>query len=311
MGGGSNLLVSDQGFPGVVIRVVIPGVDWSREDDRVFATAGAGEQWDGFVGECVEQDLAGLECLSAIPGFVGGAPVQNIGAYGQEVSETIVRVRVYDRREKQMIELANADCGFAYRASLFNGSGRNRYVVLAVRFALIPHGAAAIRYPDLKQYFADLQRLPNLRQTREAVRAIRSRKGMAISPDDPDSRSAGSFFKNPILRIEDFTRLETRARSLGLLGPGETPPSFPASASGDRNVKVPAAWLIERAGFQKGETRGPVGLSSKHTLAIINRGGATARDVLALVEEITGRVEERLGVALVPEPVFVGFEPAA
>lgn len=306
MGGGSNLLVSDDGFPGFVLRIGIPGVDWSSDGDRVMATAHAGESWDDFVGQCVERNLAGLECLSGIPGFVGGAPVQNIGAYGQEVRETIVSVRVFDRRSNRLLDLGNSDCRFSYRASLFNSAERDRYVVLSVRFALLPGGAAPLRYPDLKQHFGP-QVEPSLAEVRAAVRKIRSGKGMVISPEDPDSRSAGSFFKNPILGRDEFARLVEKARSLGQISDAESPPSFPAGPPPDDRIKVPAAWLIERSGFHKGETRGPVGLSSKHTLAIINRGGAKAGDVLGFVEEITHRVEERFGVHLTPEPVFVGF----
>lgn len=303
LGGGSNVLIADEGFPGLVIRVAIKGIAWNQE-----ITAGAGEDWDDFVRQCVERNLAGVECLSGIPGLVGGTPVQNVGAYGQEVSETITKVRVFDRQSNCIVELNNAGCGFAYRASIFNSTGKNRYVVLAVTYTLVPNGKPAIRYPDLKNFFAGRTDNPTLREVREAVIAIRSRKGMVISPTDPandsDCRSAGSFFKNPVITAEAFSRLEASAKEQHLLRDDERIPHFPSS---DGKVKVPAAWLIERAGFQKGFAKGQAGISSKHTLAIINRGGATTREVLELVKEIQERTSAKFGVWLTPEPVFVGI----
>ncbi len=293
LGGGSNVLVSDEGFPGLVVRVAIKGIEWHET-----VTVGAGEDWDGFVRQCVERNLAGVECLSGIPGLVGGTPVQNVGAYGQEVSETIVHVRVFDRQTKQIVELSNAECGFRYRTSIFNSTERNRYVVLAVTYSLKQNGEPALRYPDVKNFFAGRSGEPTLAEVRNAVIEIRSRKGMVIVPDDPDCRSAGSFFKNPVISAEAFAKLEAAA--------GERPPSFPA---GDGYVKVPAAWLIERAGFARGYAKGGAGISSKHTLAIINRGNATAQEVLDLVAEIQASVLAEFDVALLPEPVFVGFNP--
>jgi len=268
-------------------------------------TARAGEDWDDFVRQCVERDLAGVECLSGIPGFVGGTPVQNVGAYGQEVSETIVSVRALDRRTERVVELSNADCGFTYRTSIFNSTERDRYIVLAVTYSFELQGEPAIRYPDVQNFFADSNQKPGLRKVREAVRTIRARKGMVISPVDPDCRSAGSFFKNPVITRGEFARIEMSAKAQGMIREDEHAPSFPA---GDDKLKIPAAWLIERTGIQKGYSRGQAGISSKHTLAIINRGGATARDVLDLADEIQGRVLNRFGIALLPEPVFVGFE---
>ncbi len=292
LGGGSNVLVSDEGFLGLVIRVAIKGVEWGKE-----ITVGAGEDWDGFVRQCVKRNLAGLECLSGIPGLVGGTPVQNVGAYGQEVSETITKVRAFDRRSKQIVELSNAECGFTYRASIFNSVERNRYVVLAVTYALRQGGEPALRYPDVKNFFVGRNDQPSLAEVRQAVIEIRSRKGMVIVPDDADCRSAGSFFKNPVISAQAFAKLEAAA--------DERPTSFPAA---NGNVKVPAAWLIERAGFKRGYAKGRAGISSKHTLAIINRGGATANEVLDLVAEIQARVQAEFGVELLPEPVFVGFD---
>ena len=291
LGGGSNVLVSDEGFSGLVVLIAIKGIERSET-----VTVGAGENWDGFVRQCVERNLAGVECLSGIPGFVGGTPVQNVGAYGQEVSETIIKVRAFDRQTKQIVELSNRECGFSYRTSIFNSTERDRYVVLAVTYALKPDGAPALRYPDVKNYFAGRSDQPALGEVRQAVIEIRSRKGMVIVANDPDCRSAGSFFKNPILSTEAFANLEARAE--------ERPPSFPVA---NGTVKIPAAWLIEHAGFQRGYSKGRAGISSKHTLALINRGGATANEVLALVVEIQQQVAEKFGVQLMPEPIFVGF----
>lgn len=306
LGGGSNALIADEGFPGLVVHVALKGVTWRDEGDEVIVTARAGEDWDELVSQCVERDLAGIECLSGIPGSVGGTPIQNVGAYGQEVSETITSVRVFDRLAGEFAELSNEQCQFSYRASVFNATARDRYIVTAVAYALKPHGEPAIRYPDLKSFFSNNSTRPSLRLTREVVRDIRARKAMLIIPDDPDSRSAGSFFKNPVITSDTFARIEEIAREQDLIGDAERVPNFPA---GDAKVKVPAAWLIERAGFHKGYNRGPVGISSKHTLAIVNRGGATAREVIALMKEIQERVAEKFGVPLTPEPVFVGFDP--
>ncbi|HEY8460605.1 MAG TPA: UDP-N-acetylmuramate dehydrogenase [Blastocatellia bacterium] len=297
LGGGSNALVADEGFPGLVLHMALKGVTWRDEGDRVIGAARAGEDWDGFVSQCVERDLAGVECLSGIPGSVGGTPVQNVGAYGQEVSETIISVRAFDRLAGEFTELSNEQCRFSYRASVFNGTARGRYIVTEVSYALIPHGEPAIRYPDLENFFSNVSARPSLGLAREAVRGIRARKAMLITPGDPDCRSAGSFFKNPVVTADEFDRIKEAG--------AEHVPNFPA---GDGGFKVPAAWLIERAGFHKGYNRGAVGISSRHTLAIVNRGGATARDVIGLMKEIQERVAEKFGVALMPEPVFVGFD---
>jgi UDP-N-acetylmuramate dehydrogenase len=301
LGGGSNALVADEGFPGLVIHMGLKGVTWRDEGGEVIVAARAGEDWDEFVRQCVERDLAGVECLSGIPGSVGGTPVQNVGAYGQEVSETVISVRAFDRQAGAFMELSNEQCRFGYRASIFNTTARDRYVVTAVTYALKPHGEPAIRYPDLKKHFSNVSTGPSLALTREAVRAIRAQKAMLITPDDPandsDCRSAGSFFKNPLITSDAFERIKEIV--------ADQVPSFPA---GGGKLKVPAAWLIERAGFHKGYNRGRAGISSKHTLAIVNRGGATAREVIGLMTEIQERVAEKFGVPLMPEPVFVGFE---
>lgn len=297
LGGGSNLVVSDQGWPGLVLKIGLKGVEAGGGGNFDVA---AGEEWDAFVAESVARDCAGIECLSGIPGTVGGTPVQNVGAYGQEVAETVTRVRVLDLGNGRISEMTNADCGFAYRTSIFNTTARGRYIVLRVSFALRPGGAPRIEYADLKRYFADLgAAMPSLAETRQAVREIRWSKAMLIVPGDDDSRSAGSFFKNPILPAARFTELAAR-----LEAEGKQIPNYPAQ---DGMRKVSAAWLVEQAGFAKGATRGAVGISRRHSLAIVNRGGATAADINALKDEIQRRVREVFGVELQPEPVFVGF----
>ncbi len=299
LGGGSNVLIADEGFDGLVLQIALKGISIFQEKDRtVRVTAPAGEDWDGFVKLCVEKKMQGVECLSGIPGWVGGTPVQNVGAYGQEVSETIVSVRCFDRKNEKIVELTNADCKFAYRMSLFNTTEKNRYIVLAVTFNLKVDGEPKIIYRDLQNYFGD--RKPNLKETREAVIKIRAEKSMVINPQDPNSRSAGSFFKNPLVTKEKFTEIEKLANLSGI----EFVPFFKV----DKNrVKVPAAWLIEKSGFHKGFQKGTVGLSTNHTLAIVNLGNAKAADVLALKDEIQSKVNFCFGVKLKPEPVFVGF----
>jgi len=302
LGGGSNVLISDNGFPGLALRVALQGVRWF---DQGKVIAAAGEDWDMFVHQCVEREWAGIESLSGIPGLVGGTPVQNVGAYGQEVSETIISVRVLDRQTGREVELSNSECGFSYRASIFNTIARQRYIVLAVTYALNPHGEPEISYPDLKNYFAGREINPGLKEVCEAVRNIRASKAMLLTPDDPDSRSAGSFFKNPIVAEDRYEQIEKSAIEQGLIYPGERMPCYPAAGG---QLKLPAAWLIERSGFQKGYHRGQVAISSKHSLALINRGGATAAELLTLVDEIQSSVEIKFGILLVIEPDFIGFE---
>jgi UDP-N-acetylmuramate dehydrogenase len=296
LGGGSNLLVADAGFPGLVIQVAIGGIEWESDRGRTIVRAGAGEDWDRLVGMCVERDLAGNECLSGIPGSVGGTPVQNVGAYGQEVSEVLVIVRAYDRQSDSIVDLSHAACEFSYRASLFNTSARDRYIVLQVTYALTNHGAPAIRYPDVQREFEGKPGAVSLSEVRAAVRRIRARKAMLLVEGDPDCRSAGSFFKNPVLTESEFKDLQTRA---GL--------DVPRYAAGLGTIKTSAAWLIEQAGFAKGYSLGPAGISTKHTLAIVNKGGASAEDILRLAREIHAQVYGQFGVHLVPEPVFVGL----
>jgi UDP-N-acetylmuramate dehydrogenase len=307
LGGGSNLVVADCGWPGLVLKIAIPGIEQrpgSDDEGRVRFEAGAGESWDRFVSHAVMARCAGVECLSGIPGSVGGTPVQNVGAYGQEVSQTIESVEVFDRKDGQVRELCREACGFNYRSSIFNTTERERFIILRVVYALEPGGEAYIEYADLKRHFEGRETLPNLAETREAVRHIRARKGMLIVAGDPDCQSAGSFFKNPVLSRAQHADLEKRAAAKGL-----HLPSYPALSSRDteKSKKVSAAWLVEKSGFARGYGFGHVGISSKHSLAIVNRGGATAAEVLALKDQIQQRVKEIWDVALEPEPVMVGF----
>lgn len=300
LGGGSNLLVADSGWPGLVLKIAIAGIERrpGEHEGRVQFDAGAGESWDRFVSLAVAAQCAGVECLSGIPGSVGGTPVQNVGAYGQEVSQTIESVEVFDLRDHQVRELCAEACGFAYRSSIFNTTERGRFIILRVVYGLTPGGEPHLEYADLKRHFEGRETTPNLAETREAVRHIRARKGMLIVEGDPDSCSAGSFFKNPVLSEAQHRELEKLATSKGLVLP-----SYPAL---ERQKKVSAAWLVEHSGFIRGYASGNVGISKKHALALINRGDASAADVLALKDQIQHRVQEIWGVRLDPEPVFVG-----
>ena len=291
LGGGSNLLVSDQGFPGVVLHVALRGV---RQEGNLFRVA-AGENWDAFVSLAIERGFGGIECLAGIPGTVGGTPVQNVGAYGQEVSGTIAAVRVLDRKSLNFSELPASACGFSYRRSIFNSSHRDRFVVTRVDYRLRPNAFPVLHYPDLKRHFADRKETPTLAEAAAAVREIRHGKGMLLIDGDPDCRSAGSFFKNPVVRQALYDEIAAAAS-----GPV---PSFAAQAG---FVKIPAAWLVEQAGFHKGFAMGAAGISSRHTLALINRGAATADEILTLRDAIRAAVAKRFGIALDPEPVWVG-----
>jgi UDP-N-acetylmuramate dehydrogenase len=305
LGGGSNLVIADDGFAGTVVRVATRGFDvGTRPTGEVGGqtelTVAAGENWDDVVARCVAEGLAGLECLSGIPGLAGATPIQNVGAYGQEVADTIVSVRAWDRDRAEVNDVPAADCGFGYRTSRFKRDGR--HLVLAVTFRLTRGPRSApIRYPDLA---AELGVAPGdqvpLQEARSAVLKVRARKGMVVDAGDPDSRSAGSFFTNPILADDEFAALTTRHH-----GPV---PHYPA---GPGRVKVPAAWLIEHAGFGKGHP-GPgapgtaARISSKHTLALINPGGASTASLLALAHQIQDGVHQAFGVRLDIEPILVG-----
>lgn len=351
LGGGSNLVISDNGFPGTVIQVATKGIhrmtgpdeaglDRASPDEAgpgrpepgapVTLTVAAGEEWDTVVASCVAADLAGLECLSGIPGLAGATPIQNVGAYGQEVADTITRVRAYDRDRAEVVELAAGDCGFGYRTSAFKRSitppaVTGRFVVLGVTFQLTSdRRSRPVRYAELARALGLDSRHPDqtrqdqggsgedgrapLGDVRSAVLRLRRGKGMVLDPGDPDSRSAGSFFTNPILDAAQFARLRRVVDERS--GPDVPIPQFPA---GPGQVKVPAAWLIGQAGFQKGY-QGAGGarpgsgarISTKHTLALVNPGDASTADVVGLAREIRDRVRDIFGVGLASEPVLVG-----
>ncbi len=297
LGGGSNLVIGDTGFNGLVIQVAIRGFTWEVQGEATLVTVGAGEAWDDTVAACVSRGLAGLECLSGIPGTVGGTPIQNVGAYGQEVSTAIDRLTAYDTRTGTFVTLTGEDCAFSYRMSRFKQRDADRFVICDVTYRLRT-GPPTLTYPDIVRYLADQGvSSPDIRSARNAVLAVRRRKGMVLDSQDPDTRSVGSFFMNPVVLPEERDRVAAAA--------DVQPPAY--QADGGR-VKLSAAWLIEHAGFPRGYADGPVGISTKHTLALVNRGGATARDVLRFAARIRRGVFERFGVGLRPEPVFAGFE---
>lgn len=298
LGGGSNLVIADEGFDGLVIELAMRGVEERVEGDRVLITAQAGEPWDPLVARTVASNLGGLECLSGIPGRVGATPIQNVGAYGQEVGERLHAVRVFDRRQRLVRDMTPDECELGYRDSLFKRQPE-LYVVLAVTFALTPNGAATIRYAELERALGDDRSLQTVRDT---VLTLRRRKSMVLDPADPNSRSAGSFFTNPIVSSEQAKAVIDLAVREGLVASEDQVPRWPV---GDK-VKLAAGWLIERAGIQKGLRRGPVGVSSRHALALVHHGGGTTAQLMALAEEIRQVVETRFGVALVPEPVRWG-----
>lgn len=304
LAGGSNVVISDQGVPGTTILIDTRGIEERGLDDgRVALIVAAGEPWDEIVARTVNSELAGMECLSGVPGSVGATPIQNVGAYGQEVATTIVSVLALDRESGEVVELTAAECGFGYRTSRFKY--RDRFLILAVSFALDPSpDSEPIRYAQLARSLdTDTGERVPLAVARETVLDLRRSKSMVIDPDDPDSVSAGSFFTNPILEPEEFERLRLRAAEL--FEEQETPPSWPEA---DGGIKTSAAWLIERAGFNRGYGSRRAGISTKHTLALINRGGATTRELLDLARELRDGVRDRFGVTLVSEPTLVGVE---
>ena len=296
LGGGSNVVLPDEGFAGTVVRVAVHGLAAEQDGDAVLLTAAAGEEWESFVALCVADRLAGLEALSGIPGLVGGSPVQNIGAYGQDVSQTITAVRAYDRKAREVVVLSAEQCRFSYRSSAFKAEP-GRWVVLAVTFGLTSSELSApVGYAELARTLGvEVGDRAPLAEVREAVLRLRRGKGMVLDAADVDTRSAGSFFTNPLLSPAQLAALLERVPS---------PP--PTWAEADGRTKVSAAWLIERAGFGKGAFDGPVGISSKHTLALVNRGGGRTADLRAVAEAVRDGVRDAFGVELVPEPIWVG-----
>ena len=302
LGGGSNLLISDKGFDGLVIRVTVDSkILTANTAAALTAYVPAGLDWNAFVLGICEQGISGIECLAGIPGLVGGSPIQNIGAYGQEVADTIESVRVFDLESLRFVDLPKADCGFAYRRSIFNSTHRNRYIVTEVTFRFDRTAKPNLTYADLKKHFAPQLangETPTPLDIYHAVRAIRNAKGMLIVPGDPDTCSAGSFFKNPIVPAVALTQI---AQTLNL-----NPTTIPHWPAADGQIKLPAAWLLDQAGFHKGFTMGRAGISSRHTLALINRGGATFADITALRDRIIAEVQHRFQISLEQEPVQLG-----
>lgn len=302
LGGGSNLLVADRGLDALVLRVRILGVEAVPMGDRVHVSAGAGEPWDGLVARCVAAGHAGLECLSGIPGDVGATPIQNVGAYGQEVGDTLTSVETLRRDTGERVVWDRAAAQLGYRDSVWKRSAKERFVVTRVTFALRPGGAPTVRYAELERALGDEPR-PSLAAVRSAVIALRRAKSMVLDANDENGRSAGSFFVNPTVSADEVEQVRERAA----LREGEKMPAFPGE---NGRVKLSAGWLIERAGFPKGFTDGRVGLSTRHALALVNRGGASAAELLRFARRLRDGVRDRLGVRLVPEPVALGFETA-
>jgi UDP-N-acetylmuramate dehydrogenase len=303
LGGGSNVIVADRGVPGTVIALETRGISTSDVGDGVEITAQAGETWDDFVAAMTEKGLAGVECLSGIPGKVGATPIQNVGAYGQEVSDTIVRVRTFDRALGTITTLVPSDCKFRYRDSSFKSEWPGRHVVLAVTFRLRRGPPSVPGYKELTDALALRVAPPTVSEVRSTVITLRRKKGMVLDPADPDTRSAGSFFTNPLLSPAALDDLARRVAEKGI-----DRSAIPTFAGDEGRTKVSAAWLIERAGFRKGHARGKAAISTKHALAITNRGGATADEIVALARDIRDGVRKELGVKLEPEPVFLGFD---
>jgi UDP-N-acetylmuramate dehydrogenase len=299
LSGGSNLVVADQGLTGLVVDLRLTGIRFEAElGEQVLVTAAAGENWDRFVSEVVERGYSGLECLSGIPGRVGATPIQNVGAYGQDVSQTIHSVDVLDRSSGERVRFDAKDCNFGYRSSRFRQSDAGRYVVVSVCFSLARTQPKLPNHRELAQSLGIDSKSPTIRQLRAAVMALRRSKSMVVEASDPWSRSCGSFFVNPVvsaLEAEQIQRAHTTERV----------PIYPQASS---QAKIAAAWLIERAGFRRGYREGAVGVSEKHSLAIVAQEGATADDVVRLARRIQMRVHTEFGIWLLPEPVFWGFE---
>lgn len=298
LGGGSNIVVSDAGINGLVIHMAMRGVDAEQTDGTsMLVTAQAGEPWDDFVALSVENGWSGLECMSGIPGLVGATPIQNVGAYGQEVGQTITTVRAFDRAQHAVVELGPEACRFSYRDSLFKSVEPDRYIVLSVTFRLRTRAPATVEHRDITaQLTEDGVTKPTLASVRQAVLSVRRRKSMVLDSADPNARSCGSFFVNPVLPAEEADLVAERANDRAM-------PRWPV----DGGVKLSAAWLIQRAGFSLGERSGGAGLSAKHALAVIAHDAAAAADIVAFAHRLRARVEGEFGVRLIPEPRFWGF----
>jgi UDP-N-acetylmuramate dehydrogenase len=299
LGGGSNLVVADAGVSGLIVRMGLRGLATRTAGTAVEVTAAAGEPWDALVALAVGRGWAGLECLSGIPGLVGATPIQNVGAYGQEVAETVTAVRALDVARGRIVTLGNDECGFTYRDSRFRSGEPGRHVILAVTYRLAAGGAPCLRYAEVARHLAGrgIAR-PALGEVRESVLAIRRSKSMVIDPADENRRSCGSFFTNAVVSAAEADRVAALAGD----------PAMPRWPQPDGRVKLSSAWLIERAGFARGRREGAVGLSTRHALAIVAHDGARAADVVGFARRVTAAVRARFAVELTPEPVLWGFD---
>lgn len=298
LGGGSNVVVSDTGIEGVVMKLAMTGIDLTHLGEQVFVTAAAGENWHDFTAQMTAEGFAGVECLGGIPGKVGATPIQNVGAYGQEVSQTIHSVRALNRETLEIEQIPADACQFGYRSSVFKGAAQERYIVLSVTYRLLRNTLPKVRYGELKQALDEREEQASLREVFRTVLDLRKKKSMVLDPTDENFRSCGSFFVNAQVSAESIAQIAQIA--------GEAPPQFP----GERGLmKIPSAWLIERAGLTKGTREKYVGLSTKHTLSIVAHPGALARDVVQFARHVRKVVEDRFEVRLIPEPHFWGFGP--
>ncbi len=303
LGGGSNVVVADRGVRGMVLKIANRGLVIDRGHDGVTVTVAAGESWDELVRTTVGENLAGLECLSGIPGTAGATPIQNVGAYGQDVAQVLESVRVLHRETLEVEVLSARECGFGYRSSVFRHRD-NPYIILEVSFSLEPGGAPNLGYAQVAERFPGAG-APSLGELRAAILDLRRSKSMVIDHDDPNRRSVGSFFVNPVVDGAVLESVVASARVLGVLGLDELPPAHEA---GEDRYKLSAAWLIEHAGFPRGGTRGRVGLSTRHALALIHRGQGSTEELIEFARDIRRGVRAHLGVDLKPEPVFWGFD---
>ncbi len=297
LGGGSNTIFADEGFNGLVVKIDLKGISFVEDGDDIFVSVKAGEDWEKFVRTCVEKGFAGIECLSGIPGSVGATPIQNVGAYGQEVKDTIEEVKVINRETFEESLFSNADCQFSYRMSRFKLQDSGKYIVTEVVFRLKKNGRPTIVYPEVKKNIESQIQLSSLADGKESLEAVRNivlslrrKKSMVIDPNDSNTKSVGSFFLNPIIGSEQLSVINQHWKNNG---DGTPMPTF----SSENKIKIPAAWLIEKSGFKKGYTKNGVGISDNHTLALVNRGG-TVHSLLALANEIQDGVEKVFGVRL-------------
>lgn len=297
LGGGSNIVVADAGVDGVVMKMAMTGIELTHLGEQVFVTAAAGENWHDFAAQMTAEGFAGVECLGGIPGSVGATPIQNVGAYGQEVSKTIQSVRVLDTRTLEVSQIAAEQCHFVYRGSIFKSEEKDRFIVLAVTYRLLRNTEPTVRYGELKQVLGERHEPASLQEVFRTVLELRKQKSMVLDPGDENARSCGSFFVNAQVKAETIAHIAQVA--------GEAPPQFPGE---DGLIKVPSAWLIERAGLAKGTREKYAGLSTKHTLSIVAHEGALARDVVKFAQHVRRVVEDRFSVRLIPEPNFWGFE---